>query len=343
MTPTQRIITLFVALAGLGVTIAAPTHADTYSYENEGWTNDRAGRQSFCSMNPHEGVVVFGNALGYFAAGYARNEDGTKTLLLEPEPIASDLLRCSDLTTALERGEAPSFAPIEGYPPWGLIPDYNPPPATPPGPPGQAYAVAGENSIKVAWLSSISDVRAPVTEYTVRDQTGAVACPSTAHRQMAAQSDSQWWLECTVPNTTAGRDYTFSVTATNAIGESEAVYTEAVRYTKAQPSTPRRIRAKVVGTAVKVSWVWKRSQAEPKNTRFRVTAIPGGKTCSSARRTCKISGLIPGRDYTFAVEALAGRTKSARVTSNTVSIPRPQVVVEVPDAPEPDKPTQEIS
>lgn len=86
-----------------------------------------------------------------------------------------------------------------------------------PGAPTQATAVAGEGSATVSWTAPTSDGGAPILSYQVASvEDPAKTCTTSASLPTAPA------LTCTVSGLTAGRSYTFTVTARNGIGDGAA-------------------------------------------------------------------------------------------------------------------------
>lgn len=79
-----------------------------------------------------------------------------------------------------------------------------------PGAPQSVVAVAGNRKAVVAWTAPASENGSPITGYTVTSNPGGVSVTTTGA------------LNATVTGLTNGTSYTFTVTATNAIGEGPA-------------------------------------------------------------------------------------------------------------------------
>ncbi|MGD9955880.1 MAG: fibronectin type III domain-containing protein [Candidatus Nanopelagicales bacterium] len=102
---------------------------------------------------------------------------------------------------------------------------------------------------------------------------------------------------------------------------SVAYYGDAVA-----PGAPRAVKATAGTTSAKVSWSAPVSDGGAAITTYRVTAAPGGRTCTAAAptRTCSVTGLTPGTTYRFTVKATnAVGTGPASTASAAVTIPRP--------------------
>ena len=78
----------------------------------------------------------------------------------------------------------------------------------PPSAPTDVSGDPGDGEVTVTWAASASTGGSPITGYTVTSFPDGETCETTGA------------LTCTVPWLTNGRAYTFTVTATNAIGTS---------------------------------------------------------------------------------------------------------------------------
>jgi hypothetical protein len=91
------------------------------------------------------------------------------------------------------------------------------------------------------------------------------------------------------------------------------------------PGAPRAVKATAAATSAKVTWTAPLSDGGAAITSYRVTAAPGGRTCTATAptRTCTVTGLTPGTAYRFTVKATnAVGTGPASAASAAVTIPR---------------------
>ena len=88
------------------------------------------------------------------------------------------------------------------------------------------------------------------------------------------------------------------------------------------PGPPRSVAGSASGTQVAVSWLAPIANSGTV-TGYTVTAMPGGRTCSTAGLTCTVTSLDPTKTYVFTVNAIgAGGTGAG---ASTAPIPMPNV------------------
>jgi len=159
-----------------------------------------------------------------------------------------------------------------------------------PGAPTRASAVSNSAGTALVSWSSGSTGGSPITSYTITDHT---------------QGDSKSCgavTECLFDGRTNGTEHTFSVTATNEVGESDPSNKTSVLI-DAKPETPSAPTVKPGDGSITVSW------AAPVNTGsdlegYDVELSPGGVQQAGANETSKtISGLTNGHEYMVRVRA----------------------------------------
>jgi hypothetical protein len=147
-----------------------------------------------------------------------------------------------------------------------------------------------ENSVVLSWSPPQSN-GAPITGYTVSSEDGSVTvpCASTA---------------CTIGGLTAGRDYRFEVTATNAVGTSApSALSDTVR-PQARPEAPGQLSITANDGMIVTGW----AASAPPVTLYNVEISPAPPTGSAVQTVraanASFTGLQNGVSYTFRVQAV---------------------------------------
>jgi hypothetical protein len=161
---------------------------------------------------------------------------------------------------------------------------------------------------------------------TCNDATWAADVPGARLSRMPGSRTYTWQRDgvtvasastSTHTPTTAG-SYTCAITGTNVAGSGASGTSAALAVTApaipvaapssgsatsvpSAPSTPTAARS---GTgAITVKWAAPASDGGSAVTGYTVTASPGGRTCTSATTSCKVTSLTNGTKYTFTVVA----------------------------------------
>ncbi len=165
-------------------------------------------------------------------------------------------------------------------------------PATVPGAPaGPITASPEDSSAQVSWAVPADDGGSPITGYTVTSSPGGKHCSTSGA------------TSCTVPGLTNGTSYTFTVYATNAIGNGPPSAASNAVTPVAVPGPPTAVSATPGDGSAAVSWTAPASDGGSAITGYTVTSSPGGKHCSAAASPCTVTGLTNGTAYTFTVHA----------------------------------------
>jgi len=183
-------------------------------------------------------------------------------------------------------------------------------------------AVPLNASASVSWNSPVSNGGLALTSYTVTVSPGgaSVVCAVT---------------HATINGLTNGVSYTFSVVATNPIGDSASAVSAPVTPDSSLivPAMPRGVTAIAGNTSATVSWTAPVPNGSVPITGYIVTSTPGGitTTVGPGSLTATVSGLTNGTAYTFTVVATDSVGNS--LGSSSVSPITPFSPVTVPGAP----------
>jgi hypothetical protein len=167
-----------------------------------------------------------------------------------------------------------------------------------PGKPTGFAGTRGDRSISLSWTAPDDGGRA-ITGYTVTEvqpTPGTVSCAMTGA------------TSCIVSGLTNGVSYTFTVHATNSIGDGPESDPSSPVTPAAVPGPPTAIAASAGDGSAVVTWSAPANSGGSAITAYAATSSPDGKTCSwsSGSLSCTVTGLTNGQAYTFTVRASNG-------------------------------------
>ncbi|MDQ1713504.1 MAG: hypothetical protein QOE45_2954 [Frankiaceae bacterium] len=170
---------------------------------------------------------------------------------------------------------------------------------TPVAVPGAPTAVTGSplnNSAQVSWTAPASNGGSPITSYTV------TAFPDGATATTSGTS-------VMVTGLVNGVGYSFTVTATNAVGTGPAsAQSPNVVPADQPPGPPTGLTATAGDHAATVTWTAPVNTGRSAITGYTVSAQPGGRsvTAAAGATSATVTGLTAGATYTFVVVAKNG-------------------------------------
>ncbi|MGA2455563.1 MAG: DUF4082 domain-containing protein [Solirubrobacteraceae bacterium] len=171
---------------------------------------------------------------------------------------------------------------------------------TPPAAPTEVTASAGNGSASVAWTAPANG-GSPITGYTVTPYIGASA---QTPREVSASTTST-----TATGLANGTSYTFTVTATNALGNGPASEHSNAVTPATTPAAPTAVTASPGNASATVKW------GAPANggsqiTGYTITPYVGAEAQTATTITgnppatsATVTGLTNGTSYTFTVTA----------------------------------------
>ena len=180
--------------------------------------------------------------------------------------------------------------------------------ATVPDAPTSVSVVAGNEQVTISFSSPENNGGSPIISYTVTSEPGNISVTGSSS-------------PITVTGLTPGSSYTFTVIATNAVGNSLPALSNLVMIPTV-PDAPTSVSAVAGAQQATVSFTAPINDGGSAITSYTVTSSPGGLTASASSSPITVTGLTYGRSYTFTVVAtnMYGNSMSSLSSSPITSI-----------------------
>ena len=201
-------------------------------------------------------------------------------------------------------------------------------PASKPGPPASLTGSPGDSTVSLTWTPPLSDGGSAITGYNVEVFSLMTGFSPAAGCTSAATSTA---VTCAVIDLTSGTEYSFRVTAVNAVGSGIAVIVDVKTSGVApvsggvatgsgctvpqfRPSEPTNVTATGANLSVTVSWglpscgtVYGYTVQVATSETGTYAAVAGCTAIWPSRwesnRSCQATGLVTGSSYWFRVAA----------------------------------------
>lgn len=188
-------------------------------------------------------------------------------------------------------------------------------PATTPGTPQNISALAGNGEASVSFDSPANNGGLEVSSYTVTTNPGGITVTGTSS-------------PITVTGLSNGTSYSFSVVATNALGNSQASSSSNVVTPKRVSDPPTNVSVLSGNEQATITFDTPADNGGSSITGYTATASPGGITASNTASPITMTGLTNGIMYTFFVVATNPVGNSLPSTESNSVTP-----ATIPDAP----------
>ena len=191
------------------------------------------------------------------------------------------------------------------------------PSPTVPGAPTSVSALGGNTQATVSFTAPVNNGGSAITGYTVTSSPGGFTATGSSS-------------PLTVTGLTNGTSYTFTVVATNIVGNSApSSASSAVTPNLTVPGAPTSVSAEASNAQAIVSFIPPVNNGGSPITSYTVTSSPGGFTATGSSSPLTVTGLTNGTSYTFRVVATNSIGTSAQSSASSAVRPGPTV----PDPP----------
>ena len=286
-------------------TISGLYNGSTYSFTMHANNAVGSGPESGASSSitlpnvpsaPIIGSATRGNAQATVTFGTAAGNGSTitgYTVVSSPGGVSATCASSPCIVTGLTNGTAYTFtvhatnAVGDGA---SSAPSNSVTPATTPGAPTITAVTSGVSSATVTFTAPASNGGSPITGYTLTASPGGLQAACTTS-------------PCTINGLTNGTAYTFTLHATNVLGNGPESSASASATPATVPGAPTIGSATGGNAQASVSFTAPASNGGATITGYTVTSAPGNIAASCPSSPCVVSGLTNGTAYTFTVKA----------------------------------------
>jgi len=189
----------------------------------------------------------------------------------------------------------------------------DPPTTTVPDPPTAVSASAGNTEATVSFTAPANNGGADITGYTVTSTPGSFTGTGATS-------------PITVTGLTNGTSYTFTVHATNSVGNSAESSASTAIIPATVPDPPTAVSASAGNTQATISFTAPANNGGADITGYTVTSTPGSLTGTGATSPITVIGLTNGTEYTFTVHATNSVGNSSESTASAAVTPAVPIV-----------------
>jgi len=267
---------------------------------------------------------VAGNAQATISFTPPTNDGGAPimsyTIISDPGNITADAVSSPIVITGLTNGTPYTFRVVAinangESPPSAASSAVTP--VTTPDAPTDVTAIRGNTQVSVEFIPPLNNGGAAITSYTATSSPGSFTATGSSSPLV-------------VTGLTNGTAYTFSVVATNSVGNSAASTPSNSATPATNPGAPTAVSAVGGNGQAVVSFTAPASNGGSAVTSYTVTSSPGGITKTGGSSPITVTGLTNGTAYTFSVIATNGVGNSVSSSASNSVTP---IAALVPGAP----------
>lgn len=199
-------------------------------------------------------------------------------------------------------------------------------PATPDAPSRPVVFMTTADTAVVEWQEP-HDNLSPITKYTATASPSGKTCAVTGDGVTPTASI------CTISGLQIGTTYTFTVVATNALGNSTPSRASVPLTVIGAPDAPGKPIAQVGDEPdqVKIRWTAPVKDNGSEIIHYNVESTPAGLRCETEETDCVLAGAVAERSYTFKVSATnaAGQGVASASSDSYTHVGMPGPVSEI--------------